>query len=66
VYTARRVVAQRKPARGRFRGRAIEVKECSYKGHSFTKPEYDSMARLSGTTGVPVVELMEEFLRGKN
>ena len=65
VHTARRVIAQRKPARGRLRGQAIEVKECSYKGHSFTKPEYNALARISGKTGVPVVELMEEYVRGK-
>jgi pyridinium-3,5-bisthiocarboxylic acid mononucleotide nickel chelatase len=65
VHTARRVVAQRKPAKGRLRGQAIEVKECSYKGHSFTKPEYAALARISGTTGVPVVELMEEYVRGE-
>jgi uncharacterized protein (TIGR00299 family) protein len=65
VHQARRVVAERKPAKARLRGQAIEVKECSYKGHSFTKPEYEALARVSGKTGVPVIELMEEFARGK-
>ena len=65
VHTARRVVAQRKPARGRLRGQALEVKECSYKGHSFTKPEYEALARISGKTGVPVIELIEEYARGE-
>ena len=65
VHAARRVVAERKPAMGRLRGQAIEVKECSYKGHSFTKPEYESLARISGKAGVPVAELMEEYYAGK-
>jgi pyridinium-3,5-bisthiocarboxylic acid mononucleotide nickel chelatase len=61
VHAARRVVAERKQARGRLRGQAIEVKECSYKGHSFTKPEYESLARMSDKTGVPVAELAEDY-----
>jgi hypothetical protein len=65
VHAARRVVAERKPARGLFRGQAIEVKECSYKDRTFTKPEYDALAQISRKTGVPVAELMEEFVRGK-
>jgi hypothetical protein len=65
VHAARRVVARRKQGKGKLRGQTIEVKECSYKGHSFTKPEYDALARISGTTGVPVVDLMEEYVRGK-
>jgi uncharacterized protein (TIGR00299 family) protein len=65
VHTARRVVALRIKGKGRLKGQAIEVKECSYKGHSFTKPEYDALAMISGKTGVPVVELMEEYVKGK-
>lgn len=64
VHTVQRVVAERKSVKGLLRGQAIEVKECSYKGHSFTKPEYKALARISGKTGVPVVELMEEYSAG--
>jgi uncharacterized protein (TIGR00299 family) protein len=63
-HIARRIVADRKPAEGTLRGERIEEKQCSYKGHSFTKPEYESLARLSEKTGIPVVELMEDFWRG--
>ena len=65
VHPARRVVAERKPAKGRLRGQSIEVKKCSYKGRSFTKPEYEALAGISGRTGVPVIELMEEWARGR-
>jgi hypothetical protein len=63
-HYARRVVAERKQAEGTLKGERIEEKQCSYKGYSFTKPEYESLARLSEKTGIPVIELMEEFGRG--
>jgi pyridinium-3,5-bisthiocarboxylic acid mononucleotide nickel chelatase len=59
-----RVVAERRPAEGKLRGHVVALKECSYKGRSFIKPEYDSLASISGTTGVPVVELMDELRMG--
>jgi pyridinium-3,5-bisthiocarboxylic acid mononucleotide nickel chelatase len=64
-HTARRVVAERKQADGVLRGEAIREKQCSYKGHSFAKPEYESLAALSEKTGVPVIELLEEYFKGK-
>ena len=65
VRLEERVVAERKQGSAKFRGQAIEVKECSYKGHTFTKPEYEALARISGKTGTPVIELMEEYHAGK-
>lgn len=59
-----RIVAERKQGTAKLRGQGIEVKECSYKGHSFTKPEYEALARISEKTGTPVVELMEEYHEG--
>ncbi|HMD67631.1 MAG TPA: LarC family nickel insertion protein, partial [Chitinivibrionales bacterium] len=60
-----RVVAERKQGTANLRGQAITVKECSYKGHSFTKPEYEALARISKKTGAPVVDLLEEYHEGK-
>jgi len=65
VHQAGRVVAERKPGTGRLRGQVIAVKECSYKGRSFTKPEYEALAKMSGKTGEPVIELMEEFTKAE-
>jgi uncharacterized protein (TIGR00299 family) protein len=61
-----RVVAERKTAAGRLRGETIQEKKCSYKGHSFTKPEYEALARVSEKTGVPVIELAEEYCAAGN
>jgi pyridinium-3,5-bisthiocarboxylic acid mononucleotide nickel chelatase len=58
-----RVVMERTQATGTLLGETVEEKECSYKGRSFTKPEYEALARISGKTGVPVIELMEEFVK---
>jgi len=41
-------------------------KYCIHKNTSFSKPEYDSMAKLSVKTGKPVIELMEEYVRSRN
>jgi pyridinium-3,5-bisthiocarboxylic acid mononucleotide nickel chelatase len=64
-HTANRIVAERNQLDGNLRGEPIDEKQCSYKGHSFTKPEYESLSRLSGKTGIPVIELMEEYFRGR-
>ncbi len=61
-----RIMADRKAVSGTLRGEEIEEKECSYKGHSFTKPEYEALARISQRTGAPVIELLEEFLKGRS
>jgi pyridinium-3,5-bisthiocarboxylic acid mononucleotide nickel chelatase len=63
-HTANRIVAERNHIEGNLRGEPIDEKQCSYKGHSFTKPEYESLSRLSAKTGIPVIELMEEYFRG--
>ncbi len=65
VRTDGRVVAERSESVDTFRGESLEVKHCTYKGHSFTKPEYEALARISEKTGMPVIELFEEFLREK-
>jgi uncharacterized protein (TIGR00299 family) protein len=65
THTVDRVVARRKQGKGRLRGQAIMVKECDYRGLSFTKPEYDALARISDKTGIPVIELMDEYAREK-
>jgi hypothetical protein len=59
-----RIIAGRSSSTGSLRGEPVEQKTCAYKGHSFTKPEYEALARISERTGVPVVELMEEFVKG--
>jgi uncharacterized protein (TIGR00299 family) protein len=64
-HFARRIVAGRSQETGTLRGEPIDEKRCSYKGHSFTKPEYDSLARLSEKTGIPVIQLAEEYFKGR-
>ncbi len=64
-YSARRTVAERNRTEGYLRGERIDEKKCSYKGHTFTKPEYGSLATLSEKTGIPIIELMEEYFKEK-
>jgi pyridinium-3,5-bisthiocarboxylic acid mononucleotide nickel chelatase len=64
-HAARRIVAERTQAEDTLKGERIDVKQCSYGGRSFTKPEYESLVRVSEKTGIPVIELMEEFWQGE-
>jgi uncharacterized protein (DUF111 family) len=58
-----RIIAQREVARTQFLETEISEKHCSYKGVSFSKPEYESLAKLAEKTGRPVVDLMEEYYK---
>lgn len=66
-YTADRIIAERQAlSSGTFHGETINEKKCFFKNHSFTKPEYDSLAKISNRTGVPIIELTEEYLRTRS
>jgi pyridinium-3,5-bisthiocarboxylic acid mononucleotide nickel chelatase len=58
-----RVVAHREISTAQLLGSEIQEKYCSYGNTSFSKPEYESLAKLSETTGKPVIELLEEYFR---
>ncbi|MDD5676225.1 MAG: nickel pincer cofactor biosynthesis protein LarC [Chitinivibrionales bacterium] len=61
-HLVNRTLAQRQAAHGVLAGIAIQEKKCSYKGHSFTKPEYDSLVSVARATGRSLLDLMEEFI----
>jgi pyridinium-3,5-bisthiocarboxylic acid mononucleotide nickel chelatase len=60
-----RVIAHREVVDAAFLDTPIREKHCSYKGVSFTKPEYESLAMLAEKTGRPVIDLMEEYYKKK-
>jgi uncharacterized protein (DUF111 family) len=63
IQRMERAVADRQAGEATFLGTPIREKQCSYKGVTFTKPEYESLAQLSEKTGRPLVELMEEYYK---
>jgi pyridinium-3,5-bisthiocarboxylic acid mononucleotide nickel chelatase len=65
VHQARRIIAQRESKPARFLGREIFEKQCSYKGRTFVKPEYEDLAAISRQKGLPVIELMDLFAATK-
>jgi pyridinium-3,5-bisthiocarboxylic acid mononucleotide nickel chelatase len=65
MHDARRVIAEREPVTAKFLGKTITDKKCTYKGKTFTKPEYEELAVMSREKGIPVVELMEIYGREK-
>jgi pyridinium-3,5-bisthiocarboxylic acid mononucleotide nickel chelatase len=60
-----RVVAQRSAATMQFHDASIQEKYCSYKGISFSKPEYESLSEVSAKTGKPILALLEEYIKSK-
>jgi hypothetical protein len=44
-------------------GAAVAEKRCSYKGRSFSKIEYESLAVLARERSVPLIELMDLYVR---
>lgn len=60
-----RVLAKREAGETILFNSNIREKFCSYKGLSFSKPEYESLAGLSKVTGKPVIELMDEYIKSK-
>jgi pyridinium-3,5-bisthiocarboxylic acid mononucleotide nickel chelatase len=65
IHDANRIIANRSASTTTLRGEPINEKVCSYGNSAFTKPEYESLAALSEKTGVPIIELFEEYLRSK-
>jgi hypothetical protein len=59
----RRVVAQREVRSREFMGQVVEEKTCTYRGQTFSKLEYESLAALARTTGRPLPEIVDEYLR---
>jgi pyridinium-3,5-bisthiocarboxylic acid mononucleotide nickel chelatase len=64
VQRTERVIACREIAQSTLLNAGIQEKHCSFKGASFSKPEYESLAKLSEKTGRPVIELIEEYYKG--
>ncbi|MBD3243556.1 MAG: nickel pincer cofactor biosynthesis protein LarC [Chitinivibrionales bacterium] len=57
-----RTVAERSAVEAQLDGAAIDAKQCRYKEHTFTKPEFDALAALARRTNRPLPELFEMFL----
>jgi uncharacterized protein (TIGR00299 family) protein len=64
-YNADRVIWNRTTGESTIQGEPVAEKICEYKGTTFFKPEYESLARISEKTGVPVIELMEKYIKEK-
>ncbi len=58
-----RTCAERKSCDVTFRDNTVREKRCTFGEYSFSKLEYESLARLSEKSGVPILELIEEYNR---
>ncbi|MBD3390550.1 MAG: nickel pincer cofactor biosynthesis protein LarC [Chitinivibrionales bacterium] len=57
--TTDRIIASRAAASLAIDGAAVDAKHCAYKGRSFTKAEYESLASLAREKDVPLLDLIE-------
>lgn len=65
VQRVQRVLAAREKREREFMGMRTGEKVCTYKGYSFSKLEYDALDNLSRSTNVPLIELMERYVKEK-
>lgn len=63
VQTVNRVIAERESVTVPFGGKKIAEKRCRYKGHAFSKAEYEDLAKLAKEKGVPLIEMMERYCK---
>lgn len=65
VQRVERVLAAREIRECEFLGDKVEEKVCTHKGYSFSKLEYDALDTLSRSRNIPLIELIERFVREK-
>lgn len=58
-----RFVACRSSSESDFKGEKISRKECRIGTYTFSKPEYEDLSRLSRKYGIPLLELIDEYLK---
>ncbi|MBN1760143.1 MAG: nickel pincer cofactor biosynthesis protein LarC [Chitinispirillaceae bacterium] len=63
VQRIERVTADRRTTAVEFEGTSCSAKECSFNGITFTKPEYEALAKIARNKGIPVLDLMDAFVR---
>lgn len=65
VQQTSRVVADRTADTLDFMDQKVTEKKCTYKGQSFSKIEYEDLEKLSHSSGISIVELMEKYVQFK-
>ena len=65
-YPATRSIALRSAGTSTLHNELIAEKHCSFASESFSKPEYESLAALSRKSGIPIIELIEDYVRKNN
>jgi len=65
VRTSQRVVAEREIKSKTFLGYRVSEKQCSYKGHKFSKIENDDLVRIAKKEKMPVFEVEEYYKNSK-
>ncbi|KMQ50088.1 hypothetical protein CHISP_3042 [Chitinispirillum alkaliphilum] len=61
----KRVCAERGSSKASLGDNVVEEKICTIGDYQFSKPEYRSLAELSEKTNIPILELMEDYIRSK-
>lgn len=64
-YAASRQIAERESGTVTFCDEAVDEKTCTYKGMTFRKLEYESLARIARRTGRPLPDIIDEYVRSR-
>lgn len=65
IQKLQRALAKRNSAEFEFMGQKLSEKQCSFKGYSFSKLEYEALEQISNSTGNPILDLMEKYVQAK-
>ncbi len=60
-----RIIAMREESETVWNNDTIQTKSCNFGAIKFTKPEYESLARIARATKTPLIEIMEAYA-GRN
>lgn len=65
IQKIERIVSQRVNLNTNFLNSQIDEKSCTFKGHTFTKIEYESLAKIARSSKRPILDILEEYLSSK-
>ena len=60
-----RICAERENGEIIICGVGAKEKHCRYKKHAFSKLEYESLAQISDSSGVPILDIIEDYNRNR-
>ena len=64
--TMQRTIAPRRGGSTEIDGNSVQIKQAAHKGHAILRPEYESLAQVAREKNIPLIDLLEQYYRGKS